>query len=101
MQQRLIWIFWPSFVIGGVGWGVFFALFDPQDLPFADTFIGQSRIMVYSIGFFLFWMFAAASSAFTCLLQKPASDLNRFCPLEPPERPLGCPKREDPDAACE
>lgn len=95
MGMRLIWIFWPSFVVGGMGWAVFFALFDPADLPFADLF-DESRLVIYTLGFFMFWAFAAASSAFTCLLQRPAADLNRFCPLEPPERPQGCPRREEP-----
>lgn len=95
MGMRLIWILWPSFVVGGMGWGVFFALFDPLDLPYADLF-DENRLLIYTLGFFMFWGFAAASSAFTCLLQRPAADLNRFCPLEPPERPQGCPKREEP-----
>jgi hypothetical protein len=32
---------------------------------------------VYSVGFFLCWAFAAASSAFTCYLQRGAADVNR------------------------
>jgi len=54
---------------------------------------------VYSIGFFLCWGFAAASSAFTCFLQRSADEVNR-CPLPVVERPPGCPKRDDPDAVC-
>jgi hypothetical protein len=42
---------------------------------------------------------SAASSAFTCFLQRRADEVNR-CPLTPVERPVGCPKREDPNAAC-
>lgn len=95
MGMRLIWILWPSFVVGGMGWGVFFALFDPADLPYADLFSGD-RLVIYTLGFFMFWGFAAASSAFTCLLQRPAGDINRYCTLEPAERPEGCPKREPP-----
>jgi hypothetical protein len=59
----------------------------------------MSRLAVYSGGFFLFWAFAAASSAFTCFLQRPADEIN-MCPLPPPQRPEGCPKRDDPNAAC-
>jgi hypothetical protein len=99
MWMRLMWVLWPSFVVGGVGWAIFFALFDPADLPGADWF-GESRMVIYSVGFFVFWLFAAASSAFTTFLQRPAADINRFCPLEADERPMGCPKREDPDATC-
>ncbi|MBI2312265.1 MAG: hypothetical protein HYU77_07185 [Betaproteobacteria bacterium] len=108
MFQRLIWILWPSFVVGGMAEAVFFSLFDPLELPYGDAFLpfldrplGEHRLLVYTAGFFIFWGFAAASSAFTCFLQRPASDLNRYCPLEPPERPEGCPKREDPKARCD
>jgi hypothetical protein len=51
------------------------------------------------IGFFLFWAFAAASSALTCFLQRSAFEMNR-CPLPELERPEGCPKREQPGGCC-
>jgi len=97
MWMRWMWVLWPSFVVGGIGWAVFFALFDPNDLPYAD-FFGENRMVIYSVGFFLFWVFAALSSSFTFLLQRPAADINRYCPLEPSERPDGCPKRDEPSA---
>jgi len=77
MKQRLIWILWPSFIVGGIAEAVFFTLFDPTDLPvFGDTH-GLSRIAAYSLGFFLFWLFAAASSALTCFLQQGSELVNR------------------------
>lgn len=94
-MRRLIWILWPSFIIGGVAEAVFFTLFDPMDLHIFGEPLNLSRIGVYTLGFFLFWAFAAASSAFTCFLQRGAVDINRLCPLEPDNRPLGCPKREE------
>ena len=99
--RRLIWILWPSFLVGGVAEVIFFTLFDPMELPFSDTLLpggqalGESRLMVYTIGFFLFWAFAAASSALTCFFQRTSAEINR-CPLTPPERPPGCPRREEP-----
>jgi hypothetical protein len=53
----------------------------------------------YTTGFFFFWALAAGSSSLTCFLQRRAEEVNR-CPLVPVERPIGWPKREDPDAAC-
>ena len=47
---------------------------------------------IYSVGFFLFWVFAAASSALTCFFQRTSAEINR-CPLPAEERPVGCPKR--------
>ena len=100
-MQRMIWILWPSFIVGGIAEAVFFTLFDPVDLHLFDEPLGLSRTAIYTIGFFAFWLFAAGSSAFTCFLQRPAADINRWCPLGPQERPAGCPKRETRDARCD
>ena len=97
-MQRLIWVLWPSFIVGGIAEAVFFTLFDPLDLHLFGEPLTLSRTAIYTIGFFAFWLFAAGSSALTCFLQRPAAEINRLCPLEPRERPAGCPKRDTPDA---
>jgi hypothetical protein len=76
MGQRIIWILWPSFIVGGVAEAVFFTLFDPSDLAIFGEPLGLSRLAVYSLGFFLFWLFAAASSALTCFLQRGSDEVN-------------------------
>ena len=78
-MKRAIWILWPSFIVAGIGEVLFFTVFDPQEL-------GLSRPVAYTAGFFLFWAFAAASSAFTCFLQRTSEEINR--------------KRADRNAAC-
>ncbi|MDA8109779.1 MAG: hypothetical protein M0015_14285 [Betaproteobacteria bacterium] len=98
-MRKVIWILWPAFVVGGIVEVLFFTFFDPMELHFLGRPVGMSRLAVYSVGFLLFWAFAAASSAFTCFLQHTSDEVNR-CPLPPVERPPGCPKREDPDACC-
>lgn len=78
MQAKtLIWIFWPSFIVAGIGLGLFFTIFDPRDLRLFGEPLEASRIAVYSVGFFLLWVFAAASSALTCFLQRTSRDINR------------------------
>ena len=77
MKHRLIWILWPSFIVGGVAEAVFFTLFDPSELAIFGESLELSRLAVYSLGFFLFWLFAAASSAFTCFLQRGSDEVNR------------------------
>ncbi len=93
-MRHAIWILWPSFIIGGVAEALFFTLFDPMDLHVFGEPVAVSRTAAYTVGFFVFWAFAAASSSFTCFLQRSSVDINRLCPLEPPERPIGCPKRD-------
>ncbi len=100
-MQRAIWVLWPSFIVGGIAEAAFFTLFDPIDLHLFGDPLNLSRTAAYTIGFFGFWMFAAASSALTCFLQRPAGDINNLCPLEPTVRPTGCPKRESPQDYCE
>lgn len=100
-MRRAIWILWPSFIVAGIAEAVFFTLFDPMEMRVFGEPPGLSRITVYSLGFFLFWLFAAGSSALTRFFQRSATEINRLCPLEPAERPVGCPKREEPDGICE
>ena len=76
-MQKAIWILWPSFIVGGLGEVLFFTVFDPQELYLFGEPSTLGRLSVYSIGFFLCWAFAAASSAFTCFLQRGARDINR------------------------
>ena len=73
----LIWILWPSFIVAGAGLAVFFTVFDPQELRFFGEPIELSRMAVYSLGFFLFWIVAAASSTLTCFFQRTSAQVNR------------------------
>lgn len=77
MMQRLIWILWPSFIVGGIAEGVFFTAFDPMDMTFFSYPIAWSRTAVYTVGFFAFWAICAASSAATCFLQRTSDQINR------------------------
>ena len=99
MGRRLIWVLWPAFIVGGLMTMIFFALVDPDDIGLFGRSFGLDRTAVYSIGYFLFWAFAAGSSALTCFLQRSPFEINR-CPLPPVGRPSGCPKREGPDDCC-
>ena len=69
MKRQLIFILWPSFVMAGIGNGLFFTVFDPVDFTLFGPF-GLSRLTAYSAGFLILWLIAAASSAFTCFLQR-------------------------------
>jgi len=98
-SKTVIHIFWPSFLVACAAEALFFSIVDPNDLTVFGEPLVASRIGIYSVGFFVLWAFAAASSALTCFLQKSAAEVNQ-CPLPAPQRPLGCPKRDDEGACC-
>lgn len=93
LLQRSLWVIWPAFLVAGIAEGIFFTVFDPFDLQFFGEPIDLSRGAVYTIGFFAFWGLGAAASALTVFLERSPFEVNR-CPLDAPERPDGCPKRE-------
>ena len=95
MGQRLIWILWPGFLMAIPAVGIVFTLVDPADLHAFGQPLEVSRLGAYTCGFLLSWALGSACSALTCLLQRSPFELNR-CPLTPTDRPVGCPKREDP-----
>ena len=76
-SRRMVHILWPAFVVAAIAEGVFFTLFDPMELRLFGRDPGLSRLAVYSIAFFGFWLFAATSSALTCFFQRSASEVNR------------------------
>ncbi len=82
--QRIALVLWPSFIVGGIGTVCFFSLFDPETLPFSgailpfsESTLADDRVLVHSVGFFIFWMFAAASSWLTSFLQRSPAEVNR------------------------
>ncbi len=77
MLQKAIWILWPSFLVAAAAETVFFALFDPGELTLFSQHLELSRTAVYSIGFFLFWGFAAVSSGFTLYLGRDGGGVRR------------------------
>src|SRR5437016_5840708 len=91
---RLMWIIWPAFLVAAIAETIFFALFDPFDLAPHEV----SREAIYTVGFIGFWAVGAGSSALTLLLGRTPDEVNR-CPLPGAERPVGCPRREEPGDA--
>lgn len=69
-MRGAIAVLWPSFIVGGIGEVLFFTVFDPQELYLFGEPTSLSRLAVYSVGFFLCWLFAATSSAFTLFLSR-------------------------------
>lgn len=76
-MKTAILVLWPSFIVGGVGEVIFFTVFDPRELYLFGEPTSLSRLAVYSIGFFLCWLFAAAASAFTVFLARTEKESGR------------------------
>ncbi|MCK5395885.1 MAG: hypothetical protein KAJ32_07825 [Gammaproteobacteria bacterium] len=72
--QRVIAILWPSFITAGIATIIFTTAFDPE-IIFVDYDI--SRLGVYTISFFLFWLLGAVTAISTCFFLKPCSVTNR------------------------
>jgi hypothetical protein len=70
--KKAIVLAWASFVAAGVAEIVFFTVFDPAQLYFLGREVELGPLATYSIGFLFFWLFAAASSAFSAFLARSA-----------------------------
>jgi hypothetical protein len=75
--KRFMWVMWPSFLVAAAACGVFFTVFDPRDLHVFGRPVEASREVIYTVGFFLFWAMAIASSALTVFLERSPWEVNR------------------------
>jgi uncharacterized membrane protein YcfT len=92
LQQRLMWIVWPAFLMAGVIEMLVFAMVDPQDLHWFGHPLEISRQGVYTLAFFVFWLITSISGGLTTLLSMSPFEVNR-CPLPEDGRPDACPKQ--------
>ena len=69
--QKVIAVFWPSFLTAGVATILFFTAFDPQLLMAVSGYGEISRIGGYTVGFFLFWLLTSSTCLLTCYFQRP------------------------------
>jgi hypothetical protein len=69
-MRSLLWILWPSFLVAAPATGIYFSLFDPVDIDIFTVHITGNRIAAYTMGFFVFWILGAISSAMTLLLSR-------------------------------
>ena len=72
LVQRVSAMLWPSFLFAGMATGVFFTLFDPVVLLECEGEPPLGRTAAYSLGFFMFWLLCAGSSAATYYFLRPA-----------------------------
>jgi hypothetical protein len=72
-----IYLLWISFFTAAVGETAFFAVIDPQLLYLFGKPVSWPPMMVYSVGFFMFWGLTALTAVLVAWLQKPGDAVNR------------------------
>lgn len=77
MNDRLMWIAWPAFLVAAALEMMVFAVLDPDTLSLFGERLGWSRYAVYTATFFIFWAMMMASSALTTLLSMSPFEINR------------------------
>ena len=80
MGRAIMQVLWPSFLMATAASGIFFSLFDPQQLEIFGVVIPPDRLMAYTVGFMAFWLLCAGSSAMTYLLVRDENSRNRRHP---------------------
>lgn len=80
MLKRLMWVLWPSFLVAIAMDGVLFSVFDPIEIAYNGEALFDNRMAAYTVGFLVFWLFAAGSSALTCYLQSTLRKEGGGCP---------------------
>lgn len=69
MKYRLfIWIMWPSFLVSILAEGLLFSIVHPAELLFFGKHPNISDEGIYTIGFFVIWIFCSFSSALTAYI---------------------------------
>lgn len=76
-MSQWIKLLWLSFFTAVLGETVFFAVIDPQLLYLFGQPVDWPPMVVYSVGFFMFWGLTALTAALVALLQKPGEEVNR------------------------
>lgn len=76
-MSLLIKLLWLSFMTAILGEMAFFAVIDPQLLYLFGQPVDWPPMVIYSVGFFMFWALTALTAGLVALVQKPAAEVNR------------------------
>ncbi len=74
--HKLMWILWPSFLMACITSIVVFAFIDPLEMTIWG--ISPGRLTIYTLGFFVFWIMAALSSALSLRMAPMGQLLDEF-----------------------
>jgi hypothetical protein len=74
--KNWVLITWPGFIAACLLEALVFAAVDPSDVHWPWLAVQPSRLAVYTVAFFSFWLIAMASSSLVVWLSKPPRDIN-------------------------
>jgi len=69
--QKLITVFWPSFLMAGLGTILFFTAIDPGELISPAWLTRLTRLEIYTLGFLFLWVLGIMACFLTCYFQSP------------------------------
>lgn len=75
-MHRAILLFWPSFIIAAAATGLFFSIFDPQELTLHGAHLFNDKLSAYSVFFLIAWGFGVFNTSIVLLLEKSPRQLN-------------------------
>lgn len=91
LNQKLMWIAWPSFLAACVLELVVFAFVDPTQIDISGQPLEWPRQAAYTAAFFAFWAISMFACGMTTLLRLSPAEVNE-CPFAPEQRPDACPQ---------
>jgi len=68
MLRPVMVILWPSFLAAIIAEGLFFSMFEPDDLFALLGWADAPAMAAYTIGFFCFWLVCSVASLLTYYL---------------------------------
>ena len=70
MRQAIL-LFWPSFIIAALATGLFFSIFDPQELTLHGAQLFADKLSAYSVFFLIAWGFGALNTSIVLACHNP------------------------------
>lgn len=87
-MSKWINLLFLSFFTAVLGEVFFFAFIDPQTLYLFGQPVDWPPMVVYSVGFFMFWGLTALTAALVVLMAKPGDEVNKEVAISAGHGPL-------------
>jgi hypothetical protein len=86
--SKWINVLWLSLFTAILGETFFFAFIDPRTLYLLGRPVDWPPMVVYSVGFFMFWSLTALTAALVELMARPGEEVNKEVAISAGHRPV-------------